>query len=83
MTNATVPETQEVVKTSRYSVSRKGMGGRKPKYNEEQLKAMLVKRDTEKVSLKAQCRELGLPYVSVNAAIDRMGLKTKTETISA
>jgi hypothetical protein len=81
MTNSTITEAS-VVAIPRYKVSRKGMGGRKPKYNEAQLVAMIARRDQEKISLKAQCREAGLPYVSVNAAMDRLGLKTpKTKTI--
>jgi hypothetical protein len=64
----------EAQKDSRYSVSRKGMGGRKPKYTEEFLKNMVDTKVNDGVSIKKQCREAGLPYISIYMAMKRVGL---------
>ncbi len=58
----------------RYKVSRKGMGGRKAKYDVTMLQELL---DLQKAgtSLLAECKKRGLPYVSVNSARKRLGLK--------
>lgn len=63
------PVTDPQVTHSRYSVSRKGMGGRKPKYTQDQLNAVLetVKSGT---SLLQACKSVG-PYGSVRAALKR------------
>ena len=58
----------------RYGVSRKGMGGRKAKYDLPLLQELL---DLQKAgtSLLAECKRRNLPYVSVNSAMHRLGLK--------
>jgi hypothetical protein len=65
---------QEQVKTTRYNVSRKGMGGRKAKYSEELLNELIREKLEKGLSVKANCALRGLPYVSVNAALKRLGI---------
>jgi len=61
-------------KKSRYSVSRKGMGGAPEKYNLALMNEILTLK-TQGVSVLKTCKERGLPYVSINAAMKRLGLK--------
>ncbi len=68
-----VPSVTPVV-SGRYSVSRKGMGGRKAKYDLALLQELLALQTAGK-SLLAECKTRGLPYVSVNSAMKRLGLK--------
>jgi len=58
----------------RYAVSRKGMGGRKAKYDTELLTELLNLQKAG-TSLLAECQRRGLPYVSINSAMKRVGLK--------
>ena len=58
----------------RYTVSRKGMGGRKPKYDRAMLEDLLQLQRAG-TSLLAECKRRGLPYVSINSAMRREGLK--------
>jgi len=76
----TMPE-----KTSRYSVSRAGMGGRKPKYSQEFLQEFVDTKVKDGVSIKQQCRDKGLPYISIYMAMKRVGLDNprKVQTTSA
>lgn len=70
-------ETQELVTPvvqGRYKVSRKGMGGRKAKYDTALLTELLSLQKAG-TSLLAECKKRGLPYVSVNSAMKRLGLK--------
>lgn len=55
---------------SRYSVSRKGMGGRKPKYTETQMEEVLELVKQGK-SLLSVAKEKGYPYVSIRTALKR------------
>jgi hypothetical protein len=59
----------------RYSVSRKGMGGRKAVYTKEFLEEILREKTVNKVSVFQTCKARGLSYVSINAAMRRVGLK--------
>jgi len=52
----------------RYSVSRKGMGGRKRKYSDETLAEVMALVNTGK-SLLAVSKEKNFPYVSIRAAL--------------
>ena len=65
----------EAEKVNRYSVSRKGMGGRKPKYDEALLRELVREKAENGLSVKANCAKRGLPYVSVNAALKRLGIE--------
>ena len=58
----------------RYKVSRAGMGGRKAKYGVELLTELLELQKAG-TSLLAECQRRGLPYVSINSAMKRVGLK--------
>ena len=58
----------------RYKVSRKGMGGRKAKYDEALLKELLALQ-AQGTALLGECKRRGLPYVSINSAMKRLGLK--------
>jgi hypothetical protein len=69
MTDIDVPVGDEQV-TSRYGVSRKGMGGRPPKYTKEQLDELLNLVKAGK-SLLAVCKEANVPYVSIRSALKR------------
>jgi hypothetical protein len=73
MSDLEVPVTDPQEAKSRYSVSRKGMGGRKPKYTEAELTAIV---DAVKggASLRAVCTQKGLPYVSIRSALKRTGV---------
>lgn len=70
------PETAKIIPLvgRRYNVSRKGMGGRSAKYDLPLLQE-LIDLQTAGNSLLAECRKRGLPYVSVNSAMHRLGLK--------
>jgi len=61
---------------SRYSVSRKGMGGAPVKYDETLLKEILALKE-QGTSILQTCKDRNLPYVSINAALRRTGLKVK------
>jgi hypothetical protein len=61
-------------KKSRYSVSRKGMGGAPVKYTLETLQEILDLK-AQGVSVLKTCKDRNLPYVSVNSAMKRLGLK--------
>lgn len=62
----------ETTVKSRYSVSRKGMGGRKEKYTASQLQEIL---DLAKQSnLTTACKNKNVPYVSVRAALKRKNM---------
>jgi len=63
-------------KKPRYSVSRKGMGGAPVKYSEELLKEILALKE-QGVSILKTCKDRNLPYVSINAALRRTGLKVQ------
>lgn len=63
----TTQPTVEAAK-SRYSVSRKGMGGRKRKYSDEKLAEVMALVNSGK-SLLAVSKEQGIPYVSIRAAL--------------
>lgn len=67
-------ETQVEVKKPRYSVSRKGMGGAPVKYEKELLEEILALK-AQGVSVLKTCKERKLPYVSINSAMVRLGLK--------
>ncbi len=66
-------ETTAEVSKPRYSVSRKGMGGRKAKYTVAQLNEVLDLVKAGK-SLVTVAKEKSLPYVSVRSALIREGL---------
>lgn len=44
-------------------------------YEKTQMEELIRIKETEGKPIKAQCREKGWPYVSVNRAITRYGLK--------
>lgn len=67
-----IPVGDEQVGRPRYSVSRAGMGGRKPKYTESDLNTILVAVRGGQ-SLLAVCKEKNLPYVSIRSALKRTG----------
>jgi len=71
MSDEVVVPSAEVAQTPRYKVSRKGMGGRKPKYTQAQLDEVLGLVNAGQ-SLLAVTKEKGYPYVSVRAALKRM-----------
>jgi hypothetical protein len=58
----------------RYKVSRQGMGGRKAKYDLTLLTELLELQKAG-TSLLGECKKRGLPYVSINSAMHRLGLK--------
>ena len=81
-------DTNKVVapeKTGRYGVSRKGMGGRKPKYSREFLQTFVDTKINDGISIKQQCKNQGLPYISIYMAMKREGLHNprKVKTTSA
>jgi hypothetical protein len=59
---------EQLEQKSRYSVSRKGMGGRKRKYSDAMLTEVLELVKQGK-SLLAVSKEKGVPYVSIRAAL--------------
>ena len=66
-----VPVGDPQLASNRYSVSRAGMGGRKPKYTRVQLEAVVKRVRTKEVkSLVKACEGVG-PYVSVRSALMR------------
>jgi hypothetical protein len=79
-----VATVEKVAKASRYSVSREGMGGRKAKYTEELLRQIVAEKVSLGISVKANCAKRGLPYVSINAALKRLGIENpnKVKTTS-
>jgi len=58
----------------RYKVSRKGMGGRKPIYTREFLEGLVNEKLENGTSIKAQCRALSKPYISIYMALKNTGL---------
>ena len=53
------------------------MGGRKPIYEKALLLEILKLKEDKVSSVLKTCKDRGLPYVSINAAMRRLGLKGK------